>query len=420
MLPTYSLKSLPKDAILKYASSKATRVSLKQMFTLGSRLLERKDPLALLIPTQFLHQELPIRLAQSVKMLNSHELPYEMCGLPTFRRITYEHLEDIGTLSQIPKPKTAKQVDDFTDVMKYIQKRHTSRVLSVGQGLRELLQENNLKPCDLHAKKFQKFFDSFYTLNLGTRLLLGEHLNLHDRGRNLVRNISPMTIAKRAIDDARKVCANHFGREAPEVKIYSGLESINALYIEEHLHRILFEILKNSLRATVEFHSSEQTLPPLKLIMADGGEDVSFKLSDQGGGIPLSAMPRLWSYVYSEPQGDDSVQISGEVNDYVDRPLSGFGHGLPLARLTARYFGGDLNVVSMEGYGTDTYLHLFREDSCLENLPEIAHLNLQFERFVENLPFSLDLSASDHLSTPSLPSVPLSTYQEPAFTEATA
>ncbi|ORX92872.1 alpha-ketoacid dehydrogenase kinase [Basidiobolus meristosporus CBS 931.73] len=386
MIPTPCLKSLPKDVILKYASSKATRISLKQMFTSGSRLLERKDPFALLIPTQFLHQELPIRLTQSVKMLSSHELPYGMGGLPTFRKITYNLLEDISILSQIPKPKTAKQVEDFTKVMKYIQKRHTTSILSVGQGFRELLQEKQLNPSELHAEKFRTFFDSFYTLNFGTRLLIGEHLSLHDKGRNLVRNISPLSIAERAVADARRVCASHFGIEAPEVKIYGGLESVKTLYIEEHLHRILFEILKNSLRATVEFHNADTTLPPLKLIMANGGEDVSFKLSDQGGGIPMSAMSRLWSYVYSEPKGDDSVQISGEVNDYVSRPLSGFGHGLPLARLTARYFGGDLNVVSMEGYGTDTYLHLFREDSCLENIPEIAHLNLQFESFVKNMP----------------------------------
>jgi pyruvate dehydrogenase kinase 2/3/4 len=39
-------------------------------------------------------------------------------------------------------------------------------------------------------------------------------------------------------------------------------------------------------------------------------------------------------------------------------PLAGLGYGLPLSRLFARYFGGDLQLISMEGYGTDAFLHL--------------------------------------------------------------
>jgi hypothetical protein len=40
--------------------------------------------------------------------------------------------------------------------------------------------------------------------------------------------------------------------------------------------------------------------------------------------------------------------------------LAGYGYGLPISRLYARYFGGDLQIISMEGYGTDAYLHLNR------------------------------------------------------------
>jgi pyruvate dehydrogenase kinase 2/3/4 len=36
--------------------------------------------------------------------------------------------------------------------------------------------------------------------------------------------------------------------------------------------------------------------------------------------------------------------------------------------LYARYFSGDLKLISMEGYGTDVYLHLNRLSSSTEPL----------------------------------------------------
>ena len=33
-------------------------------------------------------------------------------------------------------------------------------------------------------------------------------------------------------------------------------------------------------------------------------------------------------------------------------PSCSYGYGLPISRLYARYFGGDLSIISMEGYGT--------------------------------------------------------------------
>ena len=48
---------------------------------------------------------------------------------------------------------------------------------------------------------------------------------------------------------------------------------------------------------------------------------------------------------------------------------AGFGYGLPVTRLYARYFGGDLQVMSMEGYGTDAYLHLNKLGDSEEFLP---------------------------------------------------
>ena len=51
--------------------------------------------------------------------------------------------------------------------------------------------------------------------------------------------------------------------------------------------------------------------------------------------------------------------------------LAGYGIGLPMSRLYARYLGGDLKIVSMPGYGTHAYVFLPRMSSDqVEHFPE--------------------------------------------------
>ena len=188
-------------------------------------------------------------------------------------------------------------------------------------------------------------------------------------------------------------------------------------YIPSHLYYCMFELIKNSLRATCEHHGLAGELPAVKVIIADGesNEDIVIKVSDEGGGIRRSDMPRIWSYLFTtavpafesgrhvsrfDPR-DSSPEIrpprfnlrdrgchsisarwtddgghlfcsgafssSGEHS--TDTPLAGLGYGLPISRGYARYFGGDLNIMSMEGHGTDAFLHLPRLGNKEEPLP---------------------------------------------------
>ena len=92
---------------------------------------------------------------------------------------------------------------------------------------------------------------------------------------------------------------------------------------------------------------------------------MTIKISDEGGGIPRSGMPLIWSYMYTTAK--PLLDIDSGMDSRT--PLAGFGYGLPLSRLYARLFGGDLKLISMDGYGTDAYLHLSKLSDSSEPLP---------------------------------------------------
>ena len=106
--------------------------------------------------------------------------------------------------------------------------------------------------------------------------------------------------------------------------------------------------------------------------VADGeaNEDVALKVSDEGGGIARSDLRRVWSYLYTTASRDVQARgFSGGGSDFAGAPLAGLGYGLPISRAYARYFGGDLTLMSMEGFGTDAFVYLSRLGDHDEPLP---------------------------------------------------
>ena len=182
-------------------------------------------------------------------------------------------------------------------------------------------------------------------------------------------NTNVGAVAHEAIENARFVCEEHYGLfRAPPVQLVCP-QNLMFMYMPSHLNHMIFELMKNSLRAVVERFGVEHEdhYPPIKVIVVEGKEDITIKISDEGGGIPRSEVPLVWTYTYTTARPDD-LDPDFQTSDFL-APMAGFGYGLPLARLYARYFGGDLKLISMEGYGTDVYLHLNRLSSSSEPLP---------------------------------------------------
>jgi pyruvate dehydrogenase kinase 2/3/4 len=140
-------------------------------------------------------------------------------------------------------------------------------------------------------------------------------------------------IVHEAIENARFVCEEHYAMfKGPPVQLICP-EKLSFPYVPGHLSHICFELLKNSLRAVVERygHDNEDDLPPIKVIVVEGKEDITIKITDEGGGIPRSAIPLIWTYMYTTMEGQ-AIDQDFQASDF-KAPMAGFGYGLPLSRL---------------------------------------------------------------------------------------
>jgi pyruvate dehydrogenase kinase 2/3/4 len=243
----------------------------------------------------------------------------------------------------------------FAVALEKIKRRHDSVVTTVAQGILEWKRKRQRMQID---NNIQAFLDRFYMSRIGIRMLIGQHIALTDQRQrpdpNYVGIICTKTnvreLAQEAIENARFVCEDHYGLfDAPKIQLICNPE-INFMYVPGHLSHMLFETLKNSLRAVVETHGQDkEEFPVTKVIVAEGKEDITIKISDEGGGIPRSAIPLVWTYMYTTVDQTPNLDPDFNKSDF-KAPMAGFGYGLPISRLYARYFGGDLKLISMEGY----------------------------------------------------------------------
>jgi len=358
-------EALPKrlvEEVHKWGSLKQTGVSLRYMMDFGSDPSDRN----LLLSAQFLHKELPIRIAR--RAVELHSLPYGLSLKPAVLKVRDWYVDSFRDLRSFPDIKDPSDEREFTQMIKAIKVRHNNVVPMMALGVQQLKKEILYK--DLH--EIHQFLDRFYMSRIGIRMLIGQHVELHNPNPPphcvgyIHTRMSPMEVARNASEDARSICLREYG-SAPDVNIY-GDPDFTFPYVPAHLHLMVFELVKNSLRAVQERHmDSDKVSPPIRIVVADGVEDVTIKVSDEGGGIARSGLSKIFTYLYSTAKNPLDEHADLGVADTVT--MAGYGYGLPISRLYARYFGGDLQIISMEGYGTDAYLHLSRLGDSQEPLP---------------------------------------------------
>lgn len=317
----------------------------------------------------FLRKEIPVRLANIMKEIQLLPEPLlETVAVKTVRGWYEQSFEDILVFEEADA-NSDKTLSKFLETLDTIRNRHLSVVETMAEGvvkLKDLIADKELRRLD---ERIHYFLDRFYLSRISIRLIIHQHLllfgnNTSEANSSFIGCFDPncdvLAVAKDAFENARFLCEQYYSA-APSCNFSSfkpfdkdeNGDRVTMTYVPVHLYYILFELFKNSLRAVVEFYEDkQQNLPPLDLLVCKGREDVSIRLADQGGGVPRMDMEKIFNYLYSTatPPTDNA---SGE-----NAPLAGYGYGLPLARLYAKYFNGDLVLNTVDGFGTDALIYL--------------------------------------------------------------
>merc|ERR1719473_857790 len=199
---------------------KQTGVSLKYMRDFGAKPGES----TLIIAAQFIHHELPIRLAHRVRELES--LPHGLADSKQILKVRDLYLESFKRLRQFPPIKDGSDELKFTQLIESIKHNHRNVVPCMALGVAALKsrllergEDSFVALSDIHG-----FLDGFYMSRVGIRMLIGQHVALHQPPRKgyvglIGTRVSPVEVAQDAIADARHICDRQYGY-APQVEVF--------------------------------------------------------------------------------------------------------------------------------------------------------------------------------------------------------
>ena len=233
-------------------------------------------------------------------------------------------------------------------------------------GMREALGDYDTTE---HSSKLTALLDKFYHSRIGIRMIVDQHIATQQYKPGYVGIIanecSPTQVATSVIRDIRKQCEEVFGDKAPKFQVLGRADALFK-YIPGHLAIIVTEVIKHAVQNTMSRADSDPELP-ISIEVAGGERGVSLKVCDLGGGMHWEDVPHVWSYLRKSTNERASYDpVASNLERRVHELRFDDPFGMPIARLHARYFGGDLTVMPMEGTGCETYIHLKRLTDDLE------------------------------------------------------
>lgn len=356
------------NCLTRWGRFEPTSLCLRDLYDMGSCSARHMELQTLV------QRELCIRLTHAVAMLQS--LPFGLSRRSGIKEAIALHLITIGKLQRCRSEDVAFVLEDEL-------RSHAHVVRLVLSEMRTLEAELGSQSYKVIRPELDELMGGFLSMRIGCRFLMKHVQRCSPNGcaKMLKAACDVAAVARAAGADAESLCRASL-MQAPPVLV-SGAETL--LYAPEVLRYTLLEVLKNACRAVVERHAEgfDDYLPPVHCGVERDERDVIVTIRDEGCGISPERLSKVWALTFSTSSksawrsADAGNGLGSAPSPGREQPvLSGYGIGLPLSRLYARYFGGGLTLTSTEGRGTDVRLKLEHSATRMERLPRSPISNL--------------------------------------------
>ncbi|EKM55783.1 uncharacterized protein PHACADRAFT_173957 [Phanerochaete carnosa HHB-10118-sp] len=395
----------------EYAKHPPRPLTLSTLLSFGRPL----TPESVLNSVEYVLSEVPRMFGLRVRAFE--ELPFIVGVNPFIARILANHRKSFKAIATYPPVRSLVENVRFTEQLEALVQSHSNDIPVMAKGFQECSRY-------MTPEQISSFLDSAIRNRLAVRLLAEQHIAIsrdlqqpelasQDHVGVVELNCSPSKMIRTVSSFVAELCEATLGA-APEVIIDGEVDATFA-YIPVHLEYILTEILKNSFRASVERHyrqdgSSKDPIPPVQLTIAPPPTSnlhpavLCIRIRDQGGGVPPANIPHIFSYSFTTARlsedsetgggpyaaqhvggsaaldggsgsgGGNGLGNSSLFGEIVSRgvqtgmgTIAGLGYGLPMSRLYTMYFGGCLEFLSLDGWGSDVFVKL----RCLDDAGDV-------------------------------------------------
>ncbi|KAJ9213822.1 hypothetical protein DTO166G4_4601 [Paecilomyces variotii] len=385
----------PASVLDDWVEREARPISLRQLTFFGRTLTEAR----LISSANYVRTELPTRLAHRLR--DMQKLPYVVVSNPHMSLVYELYYKAFERFRTVPEIRTLEDNDRYCDILRDALKEHLVVIPNLAMGVLEC--QDLVEPGEM-----DRFMNTLLRARISRRVIAEQHLALTetfnspwhfpdsmartDLNADFVGEVFLKCNAKEVVERCGKLAQDLLRQSSGSDKIphitIQGHREATFPYILSHLEYIVGELLRNSIQAVMEkYRDSPGLPPPIEVLICEAPQHVILRISDQGGGIPREILPYLWSFskgprtqtrLKNLEQVPTMAATMQELTVSTDRKIADretyresslaslssrppnlrLGMGLPMSRVYAEYWAGNLELHSLEGYGVDAFLQI--------------------------------------------------------------